>query len=215
VQCVTSGATSSFTYGADGLRRSTTVQSGNNDPVTTHYLLDGQSVVQEMQDPDDDGSLYDTVGNTTTLETGAVTATYCLGLRGIEYREDSSGRKWYIYDGLGSVVAEVDSGQPNESVAVTRTPGTDVYGNPVTTETGSKHRFCGGLGHTTDSDTGLIYMRARYYDPAIGRFAGLADTRVVPTNPPSLQQPHPPQRPSDSDSLPRSPLSDSPLSTTC
>jgi len=28
----------------------------------------------------------------------------------------------------------------------------------------------GRLGHTTEDDTGLIYMRARYYDPAIGRF---------------------------------------------
>ena len=48
---------------------------------------------------------------------------------------------------------------------------TDVWGNAIGSETGSNHRFCGGLGHTTDSDTGLIYMRARYYDPTIGRFA--------------------------------------------
>ena len=26
------------------------------------------------------------------------------------------------------------------------------------------------LGHTSESDTGLIYMRARYYDPVVGRF---------------------------------------------
>ena len=35
----------------------------------------------------------------------------------------------------------------------------------------SKHKFVGGLGHTTEPDTGgLVYMRARYYDPAAGRF---------------------------------------------
>ena len=34
----------------------------------------------------------------------------------------------------------------------------------------SNHKFCGGLGHTADDSTGLTYMRARYYDPAIGRF---------------------------------------------
>jgi RHS repeat-associated protein len=28
----------------------------------------------------------------------------------------------------------------------------------------------GGLGHSFDSETGLIYMRARYMDPALGRF---------------------------------------------
>ena len=30
-------------------------------------------------------------------------------------------------------------------------------------------QFAGGVGHLTD-DSGLIYMRARYYDPASGRF---------------------------------------------
>ena len=53
---------------------------------------------------------------------------------------------------------------------VTAAHRTDVWGNAIGSETGSNHRFCGGLGHTTDSDTGLIYMRARYYDPQIGRF---------------------------------------------
>jgi RHS repeat-associated protein len=28
----------------------------------------------------------------------------------------------------------------------------------------------GALGHPSDDETGLIYMRARYYDPACGRF---------------------------------------------
>jgi RHS repeat-associated protein len=30
--------------------------------------------------------------------------------------------------------------------------------------------FVGGLGHTRDQGTGLTYMRARWYDPALGRF---------------------------------------------
>ena len=29
----------------------------------------------------------------------------------------------------------------------------------------------GGLGHVSDTETGLIYMRARYYDPSVGRIA--------------------------------------------
>lgn len=80
-------------------------------------------------------------------------------------------RSWYLYDGLGSVIAEVSEANGQDYIPqVTATHQTDVYGNPVTPESGSNHRFCGGLGHTTDSDTGLIYMRARYYDPAVGRF---------------------------------------------
>ena len=61
---------------------------------------------------------------------------------------------------------------PDGSVAVTATRSYDAYG-AVRSSSGtsaSSHKFCGGLGHTTDA-TGLIYMRARYYDPAIGRFA--------------------------------------------
>ena len=35
----------------------------------------------------------------------------------------------------------------------------------------SKHKFVGSLGHPSDDETGLVYMRARYYDPVVGRFA--------------------------------------------
>ena len=30
--------------------------------------------------------------------------------------------------------------------------------------------FVGSLGHLSEVETGLIYMRATYYDPALGRF---------------------------------------------
>ena len=40
--------------------------------------------------------------------------------------------------------------------------------NPTGT---SKQKFVGSLGHTSDDESGLVYMRARYMDPAIGRFA--------------------------------------------
>lgn len=148
------------------------VQTGTGDPVVTHYLLDGQSVAQEMRDPDDDGSLYNTVDSHLVLEPGAVVATYLNGPRGVEYRQDASGvRSWYLYDGLGSVIAEVDEGNNQSGYPrVTSTHASDVYGNTLTGSS-PEHGFVGGLGHVTDNDTGLMYMRARYYDPAIGRFA--------------------------------------------
>jgi RHS repeat-associated protein len=31
-------------------------------------------------------------------------------------------------------------------------------------------RYCGNLGHKQDDESGLIYMRARYYEPTSGRF---------------------------------------------
>ncbi len=33
-----------------------------------------------------------------------------------------------------------------------------------------KLRYCANLGHNQDDESGLIYMRARYYEPASGRF---------------------------------------------
>jgi len=113
-----------------------------------------------------------------SLTASTVTATYFIGARGPEYRRDdtqtevdSQGRtvtkaRWYVYDGLGSVVGEVDA-----SGNLTSSPKYDVYG-AVRANGGtatSKQGFVGSLGHVSD-DTGLVYMRARYYDPSLGRF---------------------------------------------
>ncbi len=48
----------------------------------------------------------------------------------------------------------------------------DVYGGVcgLTGQSGSKHKWVGSLGHPSEDETGLVYMRARYYDPAVGRF---------------------------------------------
>lgn len=145
-----------------------TTNYGTGSAATTHYLLDGQNVVQEMLEGLDEN-------NNVVLNPAA---TYLAGPRGVEYRQDESTgkRSWYLYDGLGSVIAEVDEadspGNQTGFPQITATRTYDVYGNPLISSgaTESSHKFCGGLGHTSDADTGLTYMRARYYDPAIGRF---------------------------------------------
>ena len=83
-------------------------------------------------------------------------------------RDDSNNTvRWYVYDGLGSVLGEVD---PNGNLTARRKY--DVYGVVRSGDTGSsKQKFVGSLGHASEDETGLIYMRARYYDPQIGRFA--------------------------------------------
>ncbi len=161
ISCTKGGVTSSYTYGADGLRRSSTVNG-----ITTDYAYDGQTLIREMRKNPNTGALVNT-------------ATYLQSPRGAEYRRDdtqteidSQGKqvsvcRWYVYDGLGSVVGEVD---PLGNL--TSSPKYDVYGL-VRSNTGtasSRQGFVGGLGHVSDTETGLIYMRARYYDPSIGRF---------------------------------------------
>jgi len=143
-QCVKGSTTSTFTYGADGLRRRM-VTGGN----TTDYLLVGQSVVR-------------------TLLNGSVDKTYLHGARGPEYERDAAGNvRWYLYDGLGSVLGTVDG-----SGNIVSTRKYDVYGavRASTGPSGTKHKWVGALGHPSEDETGLVYMRARYYDPTVGRF---------------------------------------------
>jgi RHS repeat-associated protein len=61
--------------------------------------------------------------------------------------------------------------QGTEAVLVARYDY-DVYG-AVRTQSGSssnKFKYVASIGHPTDEETGLIYMRARYYEPGVGRF---------------------------------------------
>ena len=149
--CDIDGDTVTYTYGADGLRRSRTYDNG----TTTYYSYDGQSVAQEGH-----------VANGNFV----ADVTYFNGPRGTEARidENTGAIRWYLLDGLGSVVGEVD-----DNYNVTYTAKYSVYGT-IRGDTGSsasKNKFCGSLGHTTEDNTfGLIYMRARWYDPRTCRF---------------------------------------------
>ena len=160
MQCTYNGYTSNYTYGADGLRRRSVVTHSGLPTVTTDYVLDGQSVARDVVVED----------STTT------TKTYIPGISGpLGYIKHVEGETdvvcWYLYDGLGSVVAEVGEPVNNDPVKVTRKY--DVYGGVRTGGTGiatTNHGFVGSLGHTSEAETGLIYMGARYMDPVTGRF---------------------------------------------
>ncbi len=155
--------TSTFTYGADGLRRTMTVSDSatpaNN--LSKTFLLDSGMQVAERQN----------TGATATTPTisDPLSVTYLQGARGPEcMREEGSGiARWYLTDGLGSVLGEV---LPSGGVDGKRK--LDVYGvdRGKTGTLGSSQGFVGNLGHQTDDSTGLVYMRARYYDPNTGRF---------------------------------------------
>jgi RHS repeat-associated protein len=47
----------------------------------------------------------------------------------------------------------------------------DAWGNIRNSDTSGdpKGRYCASLGHRADDESGLTYMRARYYDPGCGR----------------------------------------------
>jgi len=68
-------------------------------------------------------------------------------------------------DALGTPVAATD-----ESGNVLWREHYTPFGEKVDKEAASVNNSIGYTGHVNDSDTGLTYMQARYYDPVIGRF---------------------------------------------
>jgi RHS repeat-associated protein len=77
------------------------------------------------------------------------------------YQLDNQGRRtWFAQDERGSIVAGADA-----TGTASGTKAYDEYGNP--TSINYQHGFTGALHLRT---TGLYYMRARIYDPKLGRF---------------------------------------------
>jgi RHS repeat-associated protein len=88
--------------------------------------------------------------------------------------------EYFTSDGLGSVRQVVDNvGE------VLYNQGFDPYGNPYL-DTGDEKPSWGFTGEQTDSN-GLIFLRARYYEPDNGRFFWLH--KYIKTQPPTLPSP--------------------------
>ncbi len=95
-----------------------------------------------------------------------------LGARGIDAYYNSTSSSWLypLYDVHGNVKATLTrSGATGYSTANWKSY--DVWGGErASTGSGSMFGYCGNLGHPTDPENGLIYMRARFYEPWTGRF---------------------------------------------
>jgi RHS repeat-associated protein len=88
---------------------------------------------------------------------------WCPG--GLAHTVDGAGAlEAYHADGLGSVRALTDA-----SGNVVQTYQTDEFGIPTLTQgaSGQPFRF---TGEPRDAETALVYLRARHYHPAPGRF---------------------------------------------
>ena len=79
-----------------------------------------------------------------------------------EVDDANNGRYLDLTDGLGSVRAQSD-----DTGAVTGTADYDVWGGTITSTTSSLFSWTGAQN---DDETGLTYLRARYYSSTYGRF---------------------------------------------
>jgi RHS repeat-associated protein len=99
--------------------------------------------------------------------TNNITAYYVYGPGGILSRITPAGNVYYYHhDNLGSTVAITDS-----AGNIINKYAYDSFGkvlNQVETIS-NPFKYVGALG-VMDDGNGLLYMRARYYDPEVGRF---------------------------------------------
>ena len=134
------GAIATYRYDGDGLRASKTV---NN--TTTNFTWDKA----------DSQPLLLSDGN----------ANYIYGPGGTPLEQiNGTNVLYYHHDQLGSTRALT-----NSSGTVVATYTYDSYGN-LTGSTGTASNPFGYAGQYADAESGLIYLRARYYDPSSGQF---------------------------------------------
>jgi RHS repeat-associated protein len=137
----TSGAVSAgYAYDGDGRRASKTVSG-----VSTQFVWE------------------DVTGKQALLTEGATSYVYGPGAKPIA-QITPSGTMWFHRDQLGST--RVLTNSSGQAVA---TFSYDVHGN-LTSKTGSADTAIRYAGEYRDSETGLIYLRARYYDPVTAQF---------------------------------------------
>jgi RHS repeat-associated protein len=132
----------SYAYNADGLRSTRTPATG----TAQHYAWDNRAGVPLILTDGTTSYLYDDAGNPIEHIDGTGAALY--------YQHDQYGSTRLLTDAAGATAA---------------TYTYDANGN-LTTKTGTADTPLRWNGQTQDTDTGLYYLRARYYDPATSQF---------------------------------------------
>ncbi|THF72581.1 RHS repeat-associated core domain-containing protein, partial [Cohnella fermenti] len=137
-----------YTYDGDDLRTQKIARSSGDDYAThvTNYVYDRQYVILETDASDE------------------VAVRYVHGLNYIARIDGTEQLSYYLYNGHGDVVQTV-----NEAGVVENQYDYDIFGSPILVieQYTSSIRYSGEF---FDAEVGLYYLRARYYDPYVGRF---------------------------------------------
>ena len=147
-QTLTKNSKVSFAYDAEGLRTSKTVNGEK-----TVFVWDGDQLVMELSESGKVQKRY-VRGNDRGYGSNLVYAD-----KGID-----TEKQYYVTDSHGNVVQLTD-----ENGKVVKTYEYDSFGNEVKLDGKDENpfRYC---GEYYDKETGEIYLRARYYQLAVGRF---------------------------------------------
>ncbi|MEK4063786.1 MULTISPECIES: RHS repeat domain-containing protein [unclassified Paenibacillus] len=140
------GNTTIFTYYADGLRY---LKSTGTTHTQVNYDFNGQVIAEEK------------LSGSTVIQK----SSFVRGDRVLVKKDKTAAKDYYyLYNGHGDVVQIV-----NTSGTPVNTYSYDEWGN-ITSQTEGIQNSFKYAGEIYDEETGLYYLRARYYDPSIGRF---------------------------------------------
>ena len=145
-----SGMTVQFKYGHNGLRTQKMVTE-NGVTTTTNYVLHGKLITHMTRGTDSLHFFYDAQSRPAKVSFNGVMYTYVHNLQGdIVGILDSNGTKVveYWYDAWGKPIGTVST---------------------LTTDLASLNPFR-YRGYVYDTETGLYYLRSRYYNTSWGRF---------------------------------------------
>jgi RHS repeat-associated protein len=161
------GGAVTLQYDGDGNRAAKTVSG-----VTTRYLVDDLNPTGYAQ-------VVEEVVN------GMVQREYTYGLQRISENQIINSTwtpSFYGYDGMGTVRQLTSL-----AGAVTDTYTYDAFGSKLNS-TGTTPNSYLYRGEQYDSDLGLYYLRARYYNPATGRFLSRDPEDGKPVDPKTLHK---------------------------
>jgi RHS repeat-associated protein len=133
----------------------------NSADIATFY--DGQMPVEESE------------RETLTQNLLKLTRNF-VGARGLEAisttQNSVTNVSYPLYDTHGNMVATLTKNTGGTSWNIGDERSYDVWGSVRSGAAtgGPNGRYCANLGHVQDDESGLIYMRARYYEPESGRF---------------------------------------------
>lgn len=152
---VDSGATTAYGYDDTGMRVSKT-DGGTN--IT--YLLDKNRPYAQVL------SEYNSAASVDFNVNGTATVSYTYGDDLIS-QERGGNTSTYLYDGLGSTRLLID-----QSGAVTDSYLYEAFGGVLETMGSTPNDYL-YTGEQFDANSGFYYLRARYYNPILGRFHSL------------------------------------------
>jgi RHS repeat-associated protein len=141
--------TQGYSYNGDGVLASESV-TASQSVTSTRYVIDVS------------GGLPDNLGATRSNSLGSTSTWYIHGWGQELNDQTSSTTTWYLADRLSSTRATIDN-----AGGLLSGYNYDPYGSPEGSAAIPRYGF---TGEQQSVETGLVYLRGRWYNPGSGRF---------------------------------------------